>query len=158
MGFSFNFFGTQEVRKFSYKPRFYDPEVPLCLRQAERREVQDYHRLCKRAGAVMSNSGFLDEKPLPDGIERLASQGGTSEAFIVKADGKNLFMKRLRPEFACDTKYRTIFEKEYELGRSIESPYFPEYMLLQKSSPTGIQTYRHLSQQRTSSEAVHQHR
>lgn len=26
MGFSFNFFGTQEVRKFSYKPRFYDPE------------------------------------------------------------------------------------------------------------------------------------
>lgn len=26
MGFSFKFFGTQEVRKFSYKPRFYDPE------------------------------------------------------------------------------------------------------------------------------------
>ena len=51
----------------------------------------------------MSNSGFLDEKPLPDGIERLAPQGGTSEAFIVKADGKNLFMKRLRPEFAGDT-------------------------------------------------------
>ena len=78
----------------------------------------------------MSNSGFLDEKPLLHGIERLAPQGGTSEAFIVKADGKNLFMKRLRPEFAGDTKYRTIFEKEYELGRSIESPYFPEYMSL----------------------------
>ena len=27
MGFSFNFFGTQEVRKFSYKPRFYEPEA-----------------------------------------------------------------------------------------------------------------------------------
>ena len=27
MGFSFNFFGTQEVRKFSYKPRFYAPET-----------------------------------------------------------------------------------------------------------------------------------
>ena len=27
MGFSFNFFGTQEVRKFSFKPRFYDPET-----------------------------------------------------------------------------------------------------------------------------------
>ena len=26
MGFSFNFFGSQEIRKFSYKPRFYDPE------------------------------------------------------------------------------------------------------------------------------------
>lgn len=27
MGFSFNFFGTQEVRKFNYRPRFYDPET-----------------------------------------------------------------------------------------------------------------------------------
>ena len=27
MGFNFSFFGRQEVRKFSYKPRFYDPEV-----------------------------------------------------------------------------------------------------------------------------------
>lgn len=80
----------------------------------------------------MSNSGFLNEDTPPDGIERLAPQGGTSEAFIVKADGKNLFMKRLRPEFAGDTKYRTIFEKEYELGRSIESPYFPEYMSLNR--------------------------
>ena len=26
MGFNFSFFGTQEVRRFSYKPRFYDPE------------------------------------------------------------------------------------------------------------------------------------
>lgn len=85
----------------------------------------------------MSNSGFLNEDTPPDGIERLAPQGGTSEAFIVKADGKNLFMKRLRPELAGDTKYRTIFEKEYELGRSIESPYFPEYISL-KSDKEGI--------------------
>ena len=27
MGFSFNFFGKQEVRRFNYKPRFYDPEA-----------------------------------------------------------------------------------------------------------------------------------
>ena len=27
MKFSFNFFGTQEVRKFNYRPRFYDPET-----------------------------------------------------------------------------------------------------------------------------------
>jgi hypothetical protein len=27
MGFNFSFFGKQEVRKFSYKPRFYDPEA-----------------------------------------------------------------------------------------------------------------------------------
>ena len=27
MGFNFSFFGKQEVRKFNYKPRFYDPEA-----------------------------------------------------------------------------------------------------------------------------------
>ena len=27
MGFNFSFFGKQEVRRFSYKPRFYDPEL-----------------------------------------------------------------------------------------------------------------------------------
>ena len=26
MGFSFNFFGKQEILKFNYRPRFYDPE------------------------------------------------------------------------------------------------------------------------------------
>ena len=80
----------------------------------------------------MSNSGFLNEETQPDGIEKLVSQGGTSEAFIVKKEGKILFMKRLRPEFADDTKYRTIFEKEYELGRSIKGPYIPEYLSLNR--------------------------
>ena len=27
MGFNFSFFGKQEVRRFSYRPRFYDPEA-----------------------------------------------------------------------------------------------------------------------------------
>ena len=27
MGFNFSFFGKQEVRRFSYRPRFYNPEV-----------------------------------------------------------------------------------------------------------------------------------
>ena len=27
MGFNFSFFGRQEVRKFNYRPRFYDPEA-----------------------------------------------------------------------------------------------------------------------------------
>ena len=26
MGFSFNFFGKREIRKFNYRPRFYDPD------------------------------------------------------------------------------------------------------------------------------------
>ena len=37
MGFSFNFFGTQEVRRFSYKPRYYDPET-----EERRKKYGDY--------------------------------------------------------------------------------------------------------------------
>ena len=37
MGFSFNFFGTQEVRKFNYRPRFYDPE-----KEERRRKFGDH--------------------------------------------------------------------------------------------------------------------
>ena len=36
MGFSFNFFGKQEVRKFSYKPRFYDPEKEARMKKYEK--------------------------------------------------------------------------------------------------------------------------
>lgn len=43
MGFSFNFFGKQEVRRFNYKPRFYDPE------EEERREkFGDHHKQEKK--------------------------------------------------------------------------------------------------------------
>lgn len=37
MGFSFNFFGKQEVRRFNYRPRLYDPE------EEERREMFGDH-------------------------------------------------------------------------------------------------------------------
>lgn len=37
MGFSFNFFGKQEVRKFNYRPRFYDPEA-----EERRRKYGDF--------------------------------------------------------------------------------------------------------------------
>ena len=78
----------------------------------------------------MPNSGFINEETQTSTIEKLDPQGGTSEAFIVKTEGKNLFMKRLRPEFANNPKYRTIFEKEYELGKSLDSPYIPQYISL----------------------------
>lgn len=37
MGFNFSFFGKQEVRKFNYKPRFYDPET-----EERRKKYGDY--------------------------------------------------------------------------------------------------------------------
>lgn len=37
MGFNFSFFGRQEVRRFSYRPRFYDPET-----EERRQKYGDY--------------------------------------------------------------------------------------------------------------------
>ena len=42
MGFSFNFFGKQEVRRFNYRPRFYDPE------EEERRQKFGDHSAQKK--------------------------------------------------------------------------------------------------------------
>ena len=39
MGFSFNFFGKQEVRKFNYRPRFYDPD-----KEERRRKFGDHSK------------------------------------------------------------------------------------------------------------------
>ena len=42
MGFSFNFFGKQEVRRFNYRPRLYDPD------EEERREMFGDHSTEKK--------------------------------------------------------------------------------------------------------------
>ncbi len=42
MGFSFNFFGKQEIRRFKYRPRLYDPE------EEERREMFGDHSQQKK--------------------------------------------------------------------------------------------------------------
>ena len=76
----------------------------------------------------MSNSGFLNEDTPFEDIKELGSKGKTSESFIVKMNGKNLFMKKLRAEFCNAPLYRTIFEKEYEVGKLLKSPYIPKYI------------------------------
>ena len=47
MGFNFSFFGKQEVRKFSYRPRFYDPEA-----EERRKKYGDFTKDKEKAGYV----------------------------------------------------------------------------------------------------------
>lgn len=81
----------------------------------------------------MTDSGFLNEDIDFESIEKLDSQGGTSEAFIVRLNGKNYFMKKLRAEFIGDRRYCSIFEKEFEVGKLLNSPYIPEYIRFNKT-------------------------
>ena len=47
MGFNFSFFGKQEVRKFNYRPRFYDPEA-----EERRRKYGDFTKEKTEEGYV----------------------------------------------------------------------------------------------------------
>lgn len=76
----------------------------------------------------MTDSGFLSEETNFESVERIGAHGATSEAFIAKIKGKTYFMKRLRAELAGNPKYVTLFEKEYEIGKSLVSPYIPQYL------------------------------
>ena len=76
------------------------------------------------------SSGFLYEDDVFQQIEKLThiGEGGTSECYRVLINGEQFFMKRLRPEYANDPKYRLIIEKEYKIGKQIESLYTPKYI------------------------------
>ncbi len=77
---------------------------------------------------MVEHSGFLDEDIKFDKIERLDSEGGTCEAYIVHIKGKAYFMKRLRSQYSNDPNYRLIFNKEFEIGNSMNCCYIPQYV------------------------------
>lgn len=77
---------------------------------------------------MTGNSGFLDENIKFDKIERLDNEGGTCEAYVVHIKGKAYFMKRLRSQYSNDPNYRLIFNKEFEIGKSINCSYIPQYV------------------------------
>ena len=77
---------------------------------------------------MVEHSGFLEEDIKFDKIERLDCEGGTCEAYIVHINGKAYFMKRLRSQYSNDPNYRLIFNKEFEIGKAINSCYIPQYV------------------------------
>ena len=77
---------------------------------------------------MVEHSGFLNGNIKFDKIESLDCEGGTCEAYIVHIEGKTYFMKRLRDQYCGDPNYRLIFNKEFEIGKAINSCYIPQYM------------------------------
>lgn len=70
----------------------------------------------------------MNENVKFDKIERLDCEGGTCEAYIVHIEGKAYFMKRLRSQYSNNPNYRLIFNKEFEIGKAINSSYIPKYV------------------------------
>ena len=84
-----------------------------------------------------NNSDFLYEDEIFQKIEKLPYVGETSEYYRVQINGEIFFMKRLRPEYVNDPKYRTIIEKEYKIGKKIENRYTPLFFSF-SNTPKGI--------------------
>lgn len=60
--------------------------------------------------------------------------GGTSLVYSVSVDGKQLFMKQLRPEYNRELVYRSMFMKEYELGRRIDNKHIIKYQTIDENA------------------------
>lgn len=61
-------------------------------------------------------------------IQPLKTTGSTCEAFSARFENRRVFVKRLKPEYADNPRYRSAFEKEYELGASLNHSSIPLYL------------------------------
>jgi len=82
----------------------------------------------------MQTSGFISDKEENDKIETLGIRGATSETFKRRVDGRLYFVKQLRPEYSGDKRYREAFRKEYEVGKSTDSPYIVKYIAMEEGT------------------------
>ena len=80
-----------------------------------------------RIRPAMLTSGFIYNDNIIDDKEPVGNGGATSLSYKVRIDGKQYFMKRLRPELHDDRRCRTLFHKEFEIGTSISSKHIVKY-------------------------------
>ena len=72
------------------------------------------------AGVVATHEGrHIVPQPL--------GESATSLLYSVNVGGKMVFMKRLRPNLLCDTRVRSLFRKEYEVGSRLSHPNVVQY-------------------------------
>lgn len=62
--------------------------------------------------------------------EEVNTCSSTARTYKVRANGRLYFMKQLRPELAKEQRYRQMFTKEFEAGKSIDHPCVVKYRTL----------------------------
>ena len=81
--------------------------------------------------SILIRSDFLGSQIITqqgfDNVEPMPSSGATSLAYRARIGGKEYFVKRLRPKLKNDWRYRSAYQKEYEVGRSISNEYIVRY-------------------------------
>ena len=76
----------------------------------------------------MSNSSFTQTSIDFSSAERFYSSGSTCNCYRLKLYGKQHFVKRLKPELAGDPRYKSMLQKEFETGYSLEHPNLVRYI------------------------------
>lgn len=66
----------------------------------------------------MLTSGFIHDDNIFGNKVPAGNGGATSLSYKVRIDGKQYFMKQLRPELQDELRNRTLFYKEYEIGKA----------------------------------------
>ncbi len=75
----------------------------------------------------MLTSGFITNDNIIGEKVPIGNGGATSLSYKVRIDGKQYFMKRLRPELQDDQRCRSLFYKEFEIGSSISNEHIAKY-------------------------------
>ena len=83
---------------------------------------------------MASSSDFTCNKNTFEESVLIGDDGATSLSYRVCHDGRLYFMKQLRPELKDDWRYRSAYQKEYEVGRSIASEYIVKYEAIDENA------------------------
>lgn len=79
----------------------------------------------------MTDDSSFGNAPSTAGEPRkLFRQGATCNTFLTRYYGKLVLVKEIRPEYAGNVNYRTLFRKEFETGFSLNHPAIPHYLRL----------------------------
>lgn len=79
----------------------------------------------------MTDDSSFGNAPSAAGEPRkLFRQGATCNTFLTRYYGKLVLVKEIRPEYAGNVNYRTLFQKEFETGFSLNHPAIPRYLRL----------------------------
>lgn len=60
--------------------------------------------------------------------KRLNTTGSTCDAYVTELKHRKVFVKRLKEKYRNSARYRSAFEKEYEIGVSLSHPALPVYI------------------------------
>ena len=86
---------------------------------------------------MIETSDFItpeSEEELFERIEPLQANGITSLSYLVVREGKQFFMKQLRPEHKDNPRYILIFKKEFAIGQRISHPNIVDYKEIGENS------------------------